>query len=365
MSLKTLDATEVETFYTADELARIKKEAEEGETLAEKTTRELFDDLNETFAQKTGNIILSRHESWQSTTEHLETFPSDKFDSPEGLYEYIRHKWGSGNFRIQGRIAGRKGFAMNRMITIGKTVEEMLEEKKNKQLPMVVPQNSDDRMLLMLMEQNRRSDERMAEMMRVMMQRDQQKESPFAHLMTPEITAAIVTGAMGLISTMMTRPKESPAEQMLAMIKLTKELKGEDSEEKNSNLMDAVGAIAGGLVKGMTEAKSEPRRLASAPEPSAAAALSAAQKWDAENVADFIENLHRGGATFDDSHVAAIKEHIAGDWSIVANAFVIMDDDVYDALKPEIMRRFQIPAPMVKAIEERRAESIAESPEME
>lgn len=203
------------------------REDDRAETEAERKTREFFEECNES-EQKVGTLTLLKVLGGTNQMDHCERFPTDKFPDWDSVVFYTREKYGHGQYRVHGRVPGKKGISLNRLFSIAAAKDE-----KN-MLP--VPHNSNANDSLMLILQQMRNDQSM--MMERLISAQENKgggiSAALEKLLKPETLVALAPVLPVLIKLF---PRRSdPMEQIAKMLAITGDIKAlREDDEKAAN----------------------------------------------------------------------------------------------------------------------------------
>lgn len=185
------------------------------ETDAERKTRDFFADCNGDNAQQTGSVSVYRESGGTfGTKSFVESFPADKFPSPESLMIYLRENYGAGDYRLHGRVEGKKGIQMNTLLSI----TPRLDEKGKSNLPAVIPEGGNGN--AMILAQMQRQEDRMLAMMEKMAEK---KRPAFSFLENPEILAIIAPIGLELTKNLFKRP--DPMKQLESLLGVAGQVK--------------------------------------------------------------------------------------------------------------------------------------------
>lgn len=117
------------------------------QTSHDKSVEDLYNELREVGSSATVRVYKCNLGS-KNADSFCDSFPADKYDLPS-LYQYIKHKFGGGDYRLLMYKAGHKGVYENKLISI------------SNEMSLPTPTNGGDGdFKMMMLEYFRRSDER-------------------------------------------------------------------------------------------------------------------------------------------------------------------------------------------------------------
>lgn len=229
--------------------ARRDYEEPQDETDAERKTRDFFDSLDGKDGQQVGFVDVYKLSSGVGSfgvKDYCERLPSDKYPDPESLMMFLRYKYGAGDYRLLGRIEGKKGIQLNTLLSVAPSKED----SNPRNLPAVIDSKNDGMAAIMaMMQQQNHSTMMMLESLRA----EKKPALDLSFLKNPEILALLIPAATTLIGSMV-KGRRDPMEQITQLLTITgtiKDMREDDGPRENPDtwpaligkITDQMGAI--------------------------------------------------------------------------------------------------------------------------